>query len=205
MMDTTEDKDTFGYQWVRKSTGEFYRGIHTGSVHDNYAGSGAVFKKKYGGQTKTKSKDPDDWVRDVLFLGTREECLLWESLVVTERELTNPKCLNQMTGGRDTVVFSDEVKDKISKANSGKKRSIEHVKALKESRLGKPISDDHKAKIAEANRKRVWSEESRRKLAESRRKKGLSEEHKRNISEARKAQELKRKEAAMEGEVDVKQ
>ena len=205
MMDTTEDKDTFGYQWVRKSTGEFYRGIHTGSVHDNYAGSGVVFKKKYGGQTKTKGKDPDDWVRDVLFLGTREECLLWESLVVTERELTNPKCLNQMTGGRDTVVFSDEVKDKISKANSGKKRSIEHVKVLKESRLGKPISDEHKAKIAEANRKRVWSEESRRKLAESRRKKGLSEEHKRNISEARKAQELKRKEAAMEGEVDVKQ
>lgn len=181
------DKDTFGYQWVRKSTGEFYRGIHTGDPEDNYAGSGIVFKKKYGGQTKTKCVDPTDWVRNILFIGTREECLLWESLVVTEREVSNLKCLNQMTGGRDTVVFSDEVKDKISKANSGKKRSKEHVKALKESRLGKPISDEHKAKIAEANRKRIWSEESRRK-----------------VSESRKAQELKKKWTTMEGEVDVK-
>ena len=186
-MDTTQDKNTFGYQWVRKSTGEFYRGIHTGSVEDNYAGSGAVFKKKYGGQFKTTCVDPTDWVRNALFIGTREECLVWESLVVTERELSNPKCLNQITGGKDSVVFSDEVKDKISKANSGKKRSEEHIKALKESRLGKPISDEHKAKIAEANRNRVWSEESRRKG-----------------SEARKAYLLKKKQATMEGEVDVK-
>jgi hypothetical protein len=205
MIDTTKDKDTFGYQWVRKSTGEFYRGIHTGSIHDNYAGSGALFKKKYGGQTKTKCVDPTDWVRNILFIGTREECLLWESLVVTERELENPKCLNYITGGRESVVLSQDIRDKISEANSGKKLSKEHVKALKESRLGKPISDEHKAKIAESNRKRVWSEESRRKIAESRRNKGLSEEHKRNISEARKAQELKKKGTTMEGEVDVKQ
>ena len=187
-MDTTQDKDTFGYQWVRKSTGEFYRGIHTGSIHDSYAGGGALFKKKYGGQWKNKCSDPDDWVRDVLFIGTREECSVWESLVVTERELANPKCLNLITGGSNNRLISEEVKSKISKANSGKKRSKEHVKALKESRLGKPISDEHKAKIAEANRKRVWSEESRRK-----------------VSESRKAQELKKKETTMEGEVDVKQ
>lgn len=80
MIDTTEDKDTFGYQWVRKSTGEFYRGIHTGSVDDNYAGSGVKFISKYGGSHKTKCNVPDDWVRDILFIGTREECLLWESL-----------------------------------------------------------------------------------------------------------------------------
>ena len=187
MIDTTEDKDTFGYQWVRKSTGEFYRGIHTGSVDDNYAGSGAVFKKKYGGQLKTACVDSTDWVRNVLFIGTREECLLWESLVATERELSNPKCLNKITGGKDSVVFSDEVKDKISKANSGRKLTEQHAKALKESRLGKPISEEHKATIAKANRKRVWSEESRRKASESRR-----------------AYLAKRKETTMEGEVDVK-
>ena len=188
MMDTTEDKNTFGYQWVRKSTGEFYRGIHTGSVHDNYAGSGAIFKKKYGGQDKTKCTNPDDWVRNVLFIGTREECLLWESLVVTERVLADPKCLNLITGGSDSVKMSDEVKDKISKSKSGRKISDLHKKALKESRIGKPISDEHKAKIAEANRKRVWSEEAKRKLSES-----------------RKAYELKKREAAMEREIDVEQ
>jgi len=190
-MDTTQDKNTFGYQWVRKSTGEFYRGIHTGSVEDKYAGSGTIFMRKFGGKNKSECKNPDDWVRSVLFIGTREECLLWETLVVTERTLEDPSCLNVLVGGtagRLGAKASAETRAKISKGNSGKKRSEEHIKALKESRLGKPISDEHRARIAEANRNRVWSEESRRKA-----------------SEARKAYLLKKKQATMEGEVDVKQ
>jgi len=186
-------KDTFGYQWVRKSTGEFYRGIHTGVPEDNYAGSGHVFKAKYGGHRKTQCSNPDDWVRDILFIGSREECLLWESLVVTQREIDNPKCLNLVSGGDSPLYVSDETKQKMSDARSGEKHPM----------YGKYHSEGVKSKISSTLSGRTLTEEHKRKIAESGKGRGHSEEARKRISEAKKAYWAKRKETTMEGEVDV--
>ena len=185
------NKDTFGYQWIRKSTGEFYRGIHTGDPEDNYAGSGVAFMKKYGGQDKTACKEPEDWVRNVLFIGTREECLLWESLVVTEREVSNPKCLNLIQGGQSGVVgynHTEETKASISNSMTGRKLSEETKQKMSNSRKGRPFSEEHKKALSIAAKNR----------------KPITEEHRRKLSEATKAYWAKRKETTMEGEVDVK-
>lgn len=185
------NKDTFGYQWIRKSTGEFYRGIHTGDPEDNYAGSGVAFMKKYGGQDKTACKEPEDWVRNVLFIGTREECLLWESLVVTEREVSNPKCLNLIQGGQSGVVgysHTEKTKASISNSMTGRKLSEETKQKMSNSRKGKPFSEEHKKALSVA----------------AKNKKPITDEHRRKLSEATKAYWAKRKETTMEGEVDVR-
>lgn len=195
-MNTTQDKDTFGYQWVRKSTGEFYRGIHKGDTEDGYAGSGTVFVKKFGGRYKTSCVDPDDWVRDVLFIGTYDECLLWESLVVTEREVENPKCLNLVVGGWHGKTLSEDTKRKLSEANKGRIVSDDTRRKLSESRKGKKLSKETKEKLSKLNKGennpnygKVRSEEHCRRISESKKKSGyvMSEETKRKISETKKA------------------
>jgi len=189
-MDTTQDKNTFGYQWVRKSTGEFYRGIHTGSVEDNYAGSGSVFRDKYGGIQKTKCNNPDDWVRNVLFIGTREECLVWESLVVTEREVENPQCLNCVTGGQGSITYSQETKDKISNAKSGAVFSDEHRANLSKALKGHTPSEETKLKLAKASTGKRHTKETRDKISKARKGIKFSDEHKANMAKLRRRENL---------------
>jgi|14_taG_2_1085336.scaffolds.fasta_scaffold14083_2 hypothetical protein len=180
-----QEKDSFGYQWVRKSTGEFYRGIHAGDPEDNYAGSGTVFVSKFGGRRKTECKNSDDWVRAVLFLGTYDECLLWESLVVTERELANPKCLNKCLGGMSGSTgykhtesakrrisesqtgelnpnygkpMSEETKRKLSKAKTGKKQTLETKLKRVKSLTGLKRTEESKERMSEAQKKRCLEE-----------------------------------------------
>lgn len=192
------EHEAFGYQWVRKSTGEFYRGIHKGSPEDNYAGSGVLFNKKFGGRRRTECKDPEDWVRNVLFLGTYDECLLWESIVVTERVVEDPTCLNLVVGGNRGCIgreITEETRAKMSKSQSGRKHSEETLKIMSENnsgtnnpRYGVEVSEETRQKLSTAGTGRKHSDTTKRKQ-----------------SEARKAWWAKRKETTMEGEVDVKQ
>lgn len=186
------EHEAFGYQWVRKSTGEFYRGIHTGDPDDNYAGGGAVFNKKFGGKYKNSCKDKDDWVRDVLFIGTREECCIWESLVVTQREVENPKCLNLTVGGQNGAVGYNHTEDT--------------KQAISQKLKGREVSPETRHLIGKANKGRQFTTEQRSKMSESAKKrKPPTEETRRKLSEATKAYWARRKEAAMEREVDVEQ
>ena len=179
------EHEAFGYQWVRKSTGEFYRGIHKGTPDDWYAGSGTVFVAKYGGRRKSECKDPDDWVRNVLFIGTYDECLLWESLVVSDRELADPQCLNKCLGGMSGSTgykHTEEAKErigesmrgelnpnygspmpeatkrKLSKVKTGSKQSKDTLAKKKKAMTGLKRSDESKRRMAEAQRKRRLAE-----------------------------------------------
>jgi hypothetical protein len=225
-------QEAFGYQWVRKSTGEFYRGVHKGSPDDWYAGSGKIFVDKYGGRNKAACKNPDDWVRNVLFMGTYDECLLWESLVVTERVLEDPSCLNLVVGGSkgcEGMTVSKETRAKMSKAHTGRKHTEETLALLSKINsgtnhpsYGKKHSEETKQKIGKASAGRRHTEETRAKMSEQQKGKPKSEETKQKISIANtgrtqseeskkkksdkmKAYWAKRKETTMEGEVDVKQ
>lgn len=190
------EQEAFGYQWVRKSTGEFYRGIHKGNPDDKYAGSGVLFTKKFGGKYKTECNDPNDWIRDVLFLGTYDECLLWESLVVTERVLEDPACLNIIVGGNRGSIgreVTEETRAKMSKSQSGRKHSEETLKIMSENnsgsnnpRYGVEVSEETRQKISATSKGRKHSEDSKRKMAEAKMGKQHSEETRRKMSEAHK-------------------
>ena len=191
------EQEAFGYQWVRKSTGEFYRGIHKGKPKDRYAGSGVLFTKKFGGRNKSDCKAPDDWVRNVLFMGTYDDCLLWESIVITETILEDPSCLNLVVGGNRGSIgreISEDTKAKMSKSQSGRKHKPETLELMSQNNAG-------------SNNPRYGvevSEETRKRISESGKGRKHSDDAKRKQSEARKAWWAKRKEATMEGEVDVK-
>lgn len=79
-------------------------------------------------------------------------------------------------------VCSQETKEKISKANKGRKFSDEVNK--KKGRPGIEFSDDHKRKISESLKGHIVSDETRNKISENKKGKQLSLEHRNKISES---------------------
>ena len=85
----------FVYRWTYKPTGEYYIGIHKGTIGDGYIGSGRRFKAKYA------LTDPNDWNREILLQGHYlEECALLEAELVNDDTLSDPLCLNLIVGGK---------------------------------------------------------------------------------------------------------
>jgi hypothetical protein len=114
-------------------TGRYYIGMHaTEDTNDAYLGSGKILRasiKKYGRHNHVKL---------ILEVVTSEEQMrIREALVVNEKLLSDPLCMNIQHGGKGRPGKSSvslETRDKISKALSGRKRG--------------PLSDVSKQKIS---------------------------------------------------------
>lgn len=83
---------------------------------------------------------------------------------------------------------SQETKDKISKANKGKKRTEEYVTKMKKYKKAHPLSKEMRQKIGEASRKantgKTVSSETRQKISNAKKGKSLSDSHKNSLKEA---------------------
>ena len=115
------EPEAFGYCWHRNN-GEFYYGIHKGTLDDGYTGSGTKFKRKFNGS------DRSEWRRTIEFRGNYDECLEWELDMVTKDMVEQPDCLNMQPGGRMNVLNvnkdymqSEEYRKKMSIATSGER------------------------------------------------------------------------------------
>ena len=80
-------------------------------------------------------------------------------------------------------IVSEETKEKLRKANMGKKLSAEHIKKLSESH--KNPSEEIRKKISEASKKRTYSKKTIEKRAQKIRGRKLSEETKKKLSESK--------------------
>lgn len=86
----------FLYSTINKTNGKYYLGIHSSNrVDDNYLGSGYKLKlaiKKYG---------KENFKRQILFYAdSREEILLLEQSMVTDKLLSDPLTYNVQKGGQ---------------------------------------------------------------------------------------------------------
>lgn len=94
-------------------------------------------------------------------------------------------------------IISKETREKISKANKGRKRSEETKEKFKSlvvsqetkdkiriANLGKKLSEETREKISKANKGKIFSEETKKILSEIGKNKIFSEETKKKISEA---------------------
>ena len=96
------EPEAFGYCWHRNN-GDFYYGIHKGTLDDGYTGSGTKFKRKFS------NTDRSEWRRTIEFRGDYDECLEWETDMVTQDMIDQPDCLNLALGGSASPFATPEI------------------------------------------------------------------------------------------------
>ena len=176
----------------------YYYGIHkTNNLEDGYFGSGIKLLACIKGLGKQNFKK-----EIIAFYSNYDELLKAEKEIVGDLFKTDPWCLNLMEGGQsgeqsseakrkislaqikahkehpESYITKDSTKQKISKANKGRRLSLEARQKLSQSKIGKPSPFKGKSRGS-------LSEEAKQSLNEKRKQntKWYSEEHRRHISE----------------------
>lgn len=146
------------YKITRKSTGEYYYGVHKGSKFDGYWGSGTIIKKY------VKTHGTDDLMYEIIEVGPYSKIVQLEEKIVTESEVKNPKCWNLKSGGYRGLL-SEESRKLISLRNTGRVYSEDRNKKIQNSRKSK--IKEIGAKISKSNKGRKRPLEERKKISES--------------------------------------
>lgn len=154
--------DSFVYCWTDHSTKKLYVGMHKGHPEDGYVCSSKHMLKAYKAR-------PADFTREVLTRNTYDICRTFEIAIIKAMFNQNVPCYNLNAGG--AIVYTPEIRAKISQTHKGKKISEEQIAAIKAWNATKPpISEETREKIRQSKlgRKRgPLSEEWRRKIGES--------------------------------------
>ena len=154
------------YKWTHIPSGKWYIGVRTKSgchPDDGYLCSSRIVKPMI-------LSNREDWKREIIATGTPDDMMKLEVSLLTEVDAkNNPDSFNLQNGdGNWTTTglkMPDEWRKKISKGNTGKKRtndSIENykkasrkkaqdpvfIKNLSDSLKGKPKSEEHKKKLS---------------------------------------------------------
>lgn len=151
--------------------GKYYYGQHkTRDLKDGYSGSG---RKVLDYFSKYPRIEGVTYVKQILgFYSDEEELNLAEKELIGDKYKTDPDCLNLRAGG-DSKGWSQESRERMSKANSGripwnkgKHQSEESRKKMSLAKKGKkqgPHSEETKRKISEARKGTPQSPEHREK------------------------------------------
>ena len=112
-------KYNFVYKTTCQITDKYYIGIHsTNNLDDGYLGSGIQLSNSIVKHGKGNHR------REILlFTDTRELLVDKEREIVNEQLLRDPLCMNLMKGGSGPINCSLDSRLKMSKANSGKRRT----------------------------------------------------------------------------------
>ena len=132
---------SYVYKIVNNINSKFYYGVHSRN-QNHYYGSGLLIVKaikKYGKSNFTKT---------IIFKGAKEDCYDIEELILSEELISGETCYNLALGGlggitltgdaydlwleslieRNKKPWTQERKDKISKANKGRPSKYKGVK-----------------------------------------------------------------------------
>lgn len=155
----------FIYKTTCTVTGKFYIGLHSGSITDNYLGSGQVLKasvKKYGRKAHT---------REILHLCENQNDLhLLEEQIVTRELISDPQCMNIALGGKGARGYSHTDEAKAGFREIAKNRPASHyVKGEKHGFFGKTHTPEvcERIRVAQSKPKGPCSEEHKAKIAAS--------------------------------------
>lgn len=167
--------EAFVYMWTNLNIGSVYIGYHKGAKDDGYICSSQ--SKRFWDDYKNPEYE---WERIILFEGTQKECVEEELRILKGLDLSDETYYNNSKGGG--IIFSNEVRKKMSDAKKGKKgpkHSEETIKKMSDAKKGKVYSLDTRKKMSDGmkgrkpwNHGKTTSEESRKKMSEA--KKGIT-------------------------------
>lgn len=121
--------EAFVYIWMNKSKNRKYIGYHKGSQDDGYVSSSS-------NDNFWIDFDYDEFEREIIFEGTRDECLKYEQDYLKQIDLKSDEWYNNARGSE--IIFTQEVKDKIRNHHLGKPSGM----------LGKNHSEETSIKLS---------------------------------------------------------
>lgn len=139
--------EAFVYIWKNLTNGKSYIGYHKGIEDDGYicSSSSKLFWSDFNNSSML-------WSREIIHKGTRDECLQYEQQLLKSIDIKESKWYNNARGS--TIIFTDEVRQKIREHHFGKPsgmlgktHSKETRKILKEKLQGRVLSEEHKANL----------------------------------------------------------
>lgn len=181
--------EAFVYCWTDKKTNKLYVGFHKGILNDGYICSSKLMKAEY-------KQRPQDFSRTIVAHGTVNDCAILEHRILKAVDAGRSEQFYNQTNGNlefcNRGPMSEEVKLKISKGNTGKKRSEEVRKKNAKARLGKKLTKEHAEALHEGGRKWVRTDEYKDHLRQVNLGRKLTEEDKQKISESKKRLSLEK-------------
>lgn len=154
------------YIWTNKTNRRRYVGYHKGLQNDGYISSTS-------NDNFWKDFDCDEFEREIIFEGTRDECLKYEQDYLKSIDISSDEWYNNARGAE--IIFTQEVKDKIRNHHLGKPSGM----------LGKNHSKETKIKLQLSLKNIVHNEEWNKKVSQALKGKLKSEEHRKNLSLAK--------------------
>jgi hypothetical protein len=150
------------YKIVRKSTGEYYYGIHKGLCFDGYWGSGIIIRDYI------KTHGTTDLEYNVLVIGPYDYIIDIESKIVTETEVLNEQCWNLKTGGYRGIP-GEKTRALISASGKGRKYSSERTEKIQKSRESK--KEEIYKKVSESNLGKIRTPEQCKRISDMKKEK----------------------------------
>jgi len=102
--------NSFVYLWTNKTKGRKYVGYHKGTLDDGYISSTS-------NDNFWKDFETDQFEREILFEGTRDECLKYEQDYLKCINISSDEWYNNARGAE--IIFTQEVRDKIRNHHLG--------------------------------------------------------------------------------------
>lgn len=135
--------DSFVYCWTDHSTRRLYVGMHKGHPDDGYIASSKHMLKEY-------KQRPADFTREVLTRNTYDICRTFEVAIIKAMFEQDVPCYNLNAGG--AILFTPEIRAKISQTHKGKTISEAQIAAIKEwnRTQRQPASEATRAKISQS-------------------------------------------------------
>lgn len=172
-------EEAFVYKWTNLSEGKIYIGYHKGKIDDGY-----ICSSKSQDFWDDFKDDNIKWERKILFKGSVEECVNKEVELLRQLDIKSDFVYNNACGGK--IIFTREVREKISLASKGRKISEETRQKMKDAwnkrlqdksyvhhRKNQSLSDETRKKMSIAlmgninSKGNKFSDESRKKVSES--------------------------------------
>lgn len=189
--DTKTEKDFCVYVHTNKINGKKYVGVTSQDPKKRWNEGKGYTPRQPHMYNAIQKWGWDNFEHEILISGiSAEEAGLIEQELIKEWRLQDSKCgYNAQSGGLTNATLSEEIKEKIRKANKGRSFTEEHRKKISEARKNKPLSDkqlEHIAKLKYFNEGKQFTEEHKQHLSEALTGREFTEEHKQNLSNAKK-------------------
>jgi len=162
-----------------------YIGAHKGFENDGYVCSSETMLKEY-------SIRQSDFSREILYRGTWKECLRFEQALIRGLIKSGSNIFYNKSCGA-AVIFTDDVRRKMSIASRNRRRTAEHGAAIGRAQLGNKRALGKKGPLGYKH-----TEETKQKMKEKRKGKTPSagykptEDHVRKMYEGRMRKKLEK-------------